>query len=272
MINYLDKFRLDNKIAYIVGGLGLIGREVSSAFSQAGAKTILLDLIKEHEVDCRDNKYKMEYDTLIDHFDCSDMDMIEEKFESILEQYHIPDIFINCSYPRTNDWADNTFNDVTIESFRKNVDIHMNSFVWLARQVAEAMAMRKNGGSIIQISSIYGMVGQDLNVYEGTDMKENMSYAAIKGGVISFTKQMASYYGQHKIRVNTICPGGIEGPVAGKNLVQNPIFVKQYSKRTPLKRLGKSEEIASTALYLASDAASYVSGATIAVDGGWTSV
>jgi len=272
VINYLDKFRLDKKIAYIVGGLGLIGREVACAFSQAGAKTILLDLIKDHEVGCRNNKFQKESDILFEHFDCADMDMIEENFESILERHHTPDIFINCSYPRTKDWSNNTFYDITIESFRKNVDIHMNSFVWLARQVAEAMTMRKKGGSIIQISSIYGMVGQDLTVYEGTELKENMSYSAIKGGIISFTKQMASYYGQHKIRVNTICPGGLEGPVAGNSFVQNPVFVKQYSKRTPLKRLGKPEEIATTALYLASDAASYVSGATIAVDGGWTSI
>ncbi len=272
MINYIDKFKLKNKIAYIVGGLGLIGREVSIAFAQAGAKTILLDLIEEHEVDYKDNKFEKEYNVLLDHFDCSDMDMIKENFESILERHHTPDVFINCSYPRTKDWANNTFSDITVESLRKNIDIHMNSFVWLARQVAEAMAMRKKGGSIIQLSSIYGIVGQDLNVYEGTDMKENMSYAAIKGGIISFTKQMASYYGQHKIRVNTICPGGIGESVTDKKVVQNPIFVKQYSKKTPLKRLGKPEEIASTALYLASDAASYVSGANIVVDGGWTSV
>ena len=103
-------------------------------------------------------------------------------------------------------------------------------------------------------------------------MKENMTYATIKGGITNLTRQMASYYGKYNIRVNTICPGGIFGPVAGKSDKQNPIFVEQYSNRTPLKRLGNPDEIASTVLFLASDAASYITGATIMVDGGWTAV
>ena len=83
---------------------------------------------------------------------------------------------------------------------------------------------------------------------------------------------MASYYGQFGIRVNALCPGGLKGHVAGKSQQQNPLFKKQYSQKTPLKRLGKPEEIASTALFLASDASSYITGATIMVDGGWTAV
>ena len=74
---------------------------------------------------------------------------------------------------------------------------------------------------------------------------------------------MASYYGQYNIRVNSICPGGIFDN-------QNNIFVKQYINKTPLKRMGKADEIASSVLYLASDASSYVTGATIVVDGGWS--
>ena len=92
----------------------------------------------------------------------------------------------------------------------------------------------------------------------------------IKGSIVNLTRQMASYYGQYNIRVNTLVSGGLAGHVAGKSDTQNPIFVEQYSKKTPLKYLGRPEEIASTALFLASDAASYITGATIMVDGGWT--
>jgi len=138
--------------------------------------------------------------------------------------------------------------------------------------VAEAMTERGTSGSIIQLGSTYGIVGQDLTVYEGTKMHENMTYAAIKGGITNLTRLMASYYGQYNIRINTLCPGGLEGHVAGKSNTQNQIFVEQYSKKTPLKRLGRAEEVASTALFLASDAASYITGATIMVDGGWTAV
>jgi len=148
----------------------------------------------------------------------------------------------------------------------------MNSYAWLARLAAEAMVSNGQGGSIIQLGSTYGIVGQDLTVYEGTKMHENMTYAEIKGGIISLSRQMASYYGQYNIRVNTLCPGGLEGHVAGTSSVQDQNFVKQYSKRTPLKRMGKAEEVASVALFLASEAASYITGATIMVDGGWTAI
>ena len=148
----------------------------------------------------------------------------------------------------------------------------MNSYAWLARKLAEAMAKAGNGGSIVQLGSIYGIVGQDLTVYEGTDMHENMTYSAIKGGIISHTRQMASYYGQFNIRVNSLCPGGLEGHVSGKNDKQSSIFLKQYRKKAPLKRLGRPEEVASAALFLASDAASYITGATVMLDGAWTAI
>ena len=272
MTNYLQKFSLDNKTAHVVGGLGLIGREVSIAYAMAGAKTIVLDLNSEKGRLLEKEMNEQGYDLSFRPFDCADMKKIDNNFSEILNEKYYPDIFINCSYPRTEDWGDGSFKDITLESFRKNVDIQMNSYAWLARLAAEAMAKKGNGGSIIQLGSIYGIVGQDITVYENTDMYENMTYAAIKGGITSLTRQMASYYGQFNIRVNTLCPGGLEGHVAGKREIQNPVFIEQYSKKTPMKRLGRAEEIAAPALFLASDAASYITGATIIVDGGWTAI
>jgi NAD(P)-dependent dehydrogenase (short-subunit alcohol dehydrogenase family) len=272
MIDYLKKFSLDHKTAYVVGGLGLIGREVSTAFASAGAKTIVLDLENEQAAVFEEEIRRAGNKLFFRPFDCADMDRLEKNFFALLKKFGCPDIFINCSYPRTADWGKNSFRDVTLASFRENVDIQMNSYAWIARLAAEAMAERGQGGSSIQLGSIYGIVGQDLTVYEGTDMHENMTYAAIKGGITSLTRQMASYYGQFNIRVNTLVPGGLSGHVAGKSNTQNPIFVEQYSNKTPLKRLGRAEEVASTALFLASDAASYITGATIVVDGGWTAL
>ena len=268
----MQKFRLDNKTAFVVGGLGLIGRQVSTAFSIAGAKTIVLDLDtnKAHLFD--KEMHERGYDLTCRYFDCADLKKIDKNFSDLLNENVYPDVFINCSYPRTEDWGDGSFKDINLESFRKNVDINMNSYAWLARLAAEAMVKKGNGGSIIQLGSIYGILGQDLTVYEGTEMHEHMTYAIIKGGITNLTRQMASYYGQFNIRVNTLCPGGLAGHVAGKSDSQNPIFIKQYSKKTPLKRLGRAEEIASTALFLASDAASYITGATTMVDGGWTAI
>ena len=272
MIDYLQKFRLNEKTAFVVGGLGFIGREVSTAFAIAGAKTIVLDVESEEGQLFKKEMNKKGYDVGFKSFDCADMKQLENNFSALLNENGCPDIFINCSYPRTEDWEKSFFREITQSLFRENVDIHMNSYAWLARLAAEAMVKNGQGGSIIQFGSIYGVVGQDLTVYEGTEMHENMTYAVIKGGITNLSRLMSSYYGQYHIRVNTLCPGGIEDHVAGKSSTQNLNFVKQYNKKAPLKRMGKAEEVASVALFLASEAASYITGATIMVDGGWTAI
>ena len=272
MIDYIKKFSLEDKTAFVVGGLGLIGKEVSKAFSMAGSKTIILDKNNEEGELFNDKMNNKGYDTEFNIFDCSDMKNMELNFSSLIDKYDCPDIFINCSYPFTKDWSDTSFKNINLDSFQKNIDIHMNSYSWLARLAAESMVEVKKEGSIIQIGSIYGVVGQDLNIYEGTLMNESMAYATIKGGITNLSRQMASYYGQFGIRVNTLCPGGLDGHVSGSADSQDPTFIDNYSNKVPLKRLGKSEEVASTALFLASEASSYISGATIMVDGGWTSI
>ena len=265
MVDYLQKFRLDGKVAFVEGGLGLIGREVSTALSSAGAKSLVLD-VKDSEGqvfarELRDKGYDANYRDL----DCSVLHRLEKNFFAILDEFGYPDVFVNCSYPRSEDWNQSSFKEITLQSFRRNVDIHMNSYAWLARLSAEAMVKEKKQGSIFQLGSTYGVVGNDLTIYDGTEMRENMTYAAIKGGITNLTRLMASYYGQHDIRINTICPGGIFDN-------QNPEFVKNYSRKTPLKRMGIPQEIASVVLFLASEAASYITGATIMVDGGWVAV
>ena len=94
------------------------------------------------------------------------MEYYEKNFSSLIKEFDPLKIFIDCSYPRTEDWCNSSFKRVTINSFRENVDIHMNSYAGLASLVAESMVKAGNGGSIVQLGSIYGVVAQDLNVYE----------------------------------------------------------------------------------------------------------
>ena len=89
-------------------------------------------------------------------------------------------------------------------------------------------------------------------------MKENVVYSIIKGGLISLTRQMASFYGPYNIRVNCVSPGGIQGHIAGKKETQDKIFIDNYEKNTPMKRLGYPNEIGSSAVFLASEASSYI--------------
>lgn len=265
MISYLDKFRLDNKVAYVVGGLGLIGTEVTKALASFGAKTIILDVDDSKGKSMENELSKTHLNIFYHHFDVTDLEAAHRRIEALDSNYGGIDIWVNCSYPRTSDWVKNNFEEVTLGSMKKNIELHLNSYIWVSRLVAFKMKAQQSSGSIINLSSIYGVVGHDFTVYEGTEMKGSMTYSAIKGGINNFTRNAAAYFGKYNIRVNTICPGGIFDN-------QNPKFVENYSKKTPLKRMGDPEEIATAVLFLASDAASYITGITLMVDGGWTAI
>jgi NAD(P)-dependent dehydrogenase (short-subunit alcohol dehydrogenase family) len=140
----------------------------------------------------------------------------------------------------------------------------MNGFCLIAGHVAAAMAKRGRG-AIVNVASIYGAVGPDFAVYDGTDMTTPPAYSAIKGGIIAYTRYLASYYGPRGVRINAVCPGGVANN-------QPPRFVENYAARTPLRRMARPEEIAGPVAFLASDAASYVTGAILPVDGGWTAI
>ena len=253
---YKNIFSLKNKIVFVIGGSGLIGIEAVKSLRAYGAKIINIDVKKNKS--CKFNV----------HFDCSDLKNLEVNYLSIVKKFGAPDILVNCSYPKTNDWKKNTFLNLYKNSFHSNVQSHLNSYILLSRITANLMKKNNISGSIVLLGSIYGVVGQDASIYEKTNMQENMTYSIIKGGIINFTRQMASYYGKYKIRINCICPGGI----LDKTNSKNKRFIQNYSKRVPLKRLADSKEIANTILFLSSRASSYITGTILMVDGGWTCI
>mgnify|MGYP001318122197 CR=1 FL=1 len=266
MNNYLNQFNLKGKKAIIVGGSGLIGNEIINVLAEKGAKVYVLDIKKP--LIKKKNKRKINYI----HFDCSS-NLIEKSYKKILNTFKTPQIFINCSYPTNNHWGKSDFKNISFVNFKRNIDIHLNSYAWLAKVTAESMCKSKIKGSIIQFGSIYGLVGQDLSTYKGAkNMKENMAYSVIKGGVANLTRQMASYYGQYGIRINTICPGAVEGHAKATGKKQDKIFIKNYKNKVPLKRLAKPKEVAAVALFLSSDLSSYITGTSLVVDGGWTAI
>jgi NAD(P)-dependent dehydrogenase (short-subunit alcohol dehydrogenase family) len=264
-MKYLNKFKLSNKIAFVLGGSGYIGKEITLALYEFGAKVIVLDTNLNKEI----NKYKsIEFKK----FSIAKLNKSENQLNQLMLKYGTPNIFVNCSYPYSKSWSKSSFQKITLKSIKENIDLHLTSYLWLARLVAEKMKKKKIPGSIIQLGSIYGVVGQNISIYENTGLKENLTYSAIKGGIINNTKLMASYYGRYNIRVNTLCPGGLDGHVAAKFKQLPKKFKKLYSQQTPLKRMGRPEEIASSVIFLASSASSYVTGTTFMVDGGWTAI
>ena len=262
-LNYLEKFSLKNKIAFVTGACGLLGAEITRALASAGAFTVLMDINNSAGKRLESELKKNGCQAVYEYFDITALQDIDVCCAALKAKYGSMDIMVNCAYPRTEDWA-NPVEELSCDSWRKNIDMHLNGAAWLSRSVALIMK-KQGGGSLINIASIYGVVGNDFTVYEGTSMTGPMAYAAIKGGIVNLTRYMASYFGAFNVRVNVVCPGGIYNN-------QDSIFVQKYSKKTPLKRMGRPEEVATTVLFLASDAASYITGATIMVDGGWTAI
>jgi NAD(P)-dependent dehydrogenase (short-subunit alcohol dehydrogenase family) len=264
MIDYMKKFKLEEKTAVVCGGLGLIGKEVSIALAQSGANVLIFDIDKK-KFEIFTNKLEKEREKIkFYYFDITDLHELKKNITSIYKKEKKIDVWINLAYPRTQDWCFK-LEEVSIDSWVKNVNMHLNSYCLITRDIAELMKNNQIKGSIINYGSTYGVVGPDFEIYSGTKMTSSGIYAAIKGGILNFSRYAASYYGKFNIRVNCLCPGGIFNN-------QNQIFVENYEQRTPLRRMGIPEDIASATLFLASDASSYITGSTFMVDGGWTSI
>ena len=149
--------------------------------------------------------------------------------------------------------------------WRESMETNATGFFSTVRTFGDAMA-RQQAGSIVHISSIYGTVGSNLSLYEGTSMSTAPDYYFHKGGMLNLTRYLASHYGPQGVRVNVVSPGGIYNPGAP----QPAAFVERYNRCTMLGRLAQAREVAGAVIFLLSDAASYITGANLPVDGGHT--
>lgn len=244
--------KLKNKIIIITGGSGLLGRAYIDYLNNEKANVINAD------INCEKNIERGEYTC-----DITDSNSTDELIDEVVKRFGRIDGLVNNAYPRTKDWGTD-FEKVPEESWRMNIDMQMNSYIFLSRKVLNVMVKQKSG-SIVNLGSIYGIVGPDFTVYDNTTMGNSAEYAAIKGGIVNITRYLASYYGRHNIRLNCVSPGGIFDN-------QDEIFVKQYEHKVPLRRMGRPDDIAPVIAFLLSDDAKYITGQNIAVDGGWTCI
>lgn len=242
---------LKNKTIVVTGANGLLGKEMIKDIRKKGGIAINADISIETNI---------EKHTL--RLDVTSEDSIKDSFKLVNEFYGKIDGLVNNAYPRTKDWG-NKFEDVQLESWKKNIDLQMNSVFCCIQNIIPYLI--KSEGNIVNIGSIYGVVGNDFTVYEGTGLTSPAAYSAIKGGLINFTRYLASYYGKDNIRVNIVSPGGIFNN-------QSPTFVKKYEHKVPMKRMGLPEDIAPSVSFLLSDEAKYITGQNIIVDGGWTCI
>ena len=236
----------------VTGGSGLIGQEIVSHIKAKGAVPVNLD-IRPCEVE----------GVVEVKCDVTRTDDLVSAVEYVKEEYGSIDGLVTSAYPRTEDWGF-AFEDIRPESMKKNMEWQLGSNFLLNQQVLKHMR-QQGSGSVVNIASAYGVVGNDFTIYEGTDMNPPAAYPAIKGGIINLTRYLASLYGQYNVRVNCVSPGGIFDH-------QPEPFVRAYEKKTPLKRMGRPDDIAPAVWFLLSDDAKYITGHNLIVDGGWTAI
>lgn len=243
---------LKDKVIIVTGGSGLLGKAFINELKQEGAITINADI--SVSTDLALGNYRV---------DITKAEDISNAVEEIFQYFGRIDGLVNNAYPRTKDWGAK-FEDIKPESWSLNVEMQMNSYFVFCQEVLKKMDLQASG-SIVNIASIYGVVGNDFSVYEGTSMTSAAAYSAIKGGIINFTRFLASYYGKRGIRVNTVSPGGIFDH-------QNPIFVANYNKKVPMGRMGNPDDIAPSVAFLLSEKSQYITGHNLIVDGGWCAI
>lgn len=243
--------KLKGKVIIVTGGCGLLGREIIRDLESKDAIAINADI----NVDTNLDKQTIA-------FDVTSEDSVINAIKLLSKFYGKIDGLVNNAYPRTKDWG-TKFEDITYESWQKNVDIQMNSIFLITQKIMPELLKTK--GAIVNMASIYGVLGNDISIYENTSINTSAPYSAIKGGIINFTRYLASYYGRQGVRINCVSPGGIFDN-------QHETFVSNYEKKVPMGRMGNPDDIAPSVSFLLSDDAKYITGQNLIVDGGWTSI
>lgn len=242
---------LTDKVIIVTGGSGLLGSEMLREVVNRGGTAINFDIKNIGE-------------GVFYQVDTTNQEEVRSSIKEVINKYGRIDGLVNNAYPRTEDWGIDFLEDKNLKSWRDNVDLQLNSYVACCQEVLHFMK-KQNHGSIVNIASIYGVVGNDLSIYEGTDIGTVAPYSAIKGGLINFSRYLAALYGRFNIRVNCISPGGIFNH-------QHPTFVKNYEAKVPMKRMGTSKDISAPVTFLLSEDAQYITGQNLVVDGGWVCI
>ena len=266
---YKDLFSLKGKTAIVTGGAGILGQEFSTILAEFGANVVVVD-INKLEIDKFVKKLQKKSTSKIIGFVCdvSDKISVDEMVSSVLSIFGCIDILHNNAAGKTENLPlfFESFENYDLSQWNKIMSINLNGMFLVAQAVGKSMVDNKIKGSIIQTSSIYGILGPDQRIYEdsmylGHQINTPAIYSVSKSGVVGLTKYLATYWASKGIRVNTLTPGGVESG-------QNDVFKKNYSDRIPLGRMAVPSEMVGGLLFLASDASSYVTGQNIIIDGG----
>lgn len=247
--------KLDGKVAIVTGGGSGIGRASAHLFAREGARLVVVDIDGARATAVAEEIAAAGGQAMATTADVSQPEHAEAMVRAAVDAYGRLDVLFNNA---GIDGEPGLLADSSIEDWRRVLAVNLTG-VYLGMKFGIAAMLKTGGGSVINTSSVAGLVG----------FPAVAAYCASKGGVIQLTKSAALDYARQGIRVNAICPGVIETPMVQKVAETAPAMIEMVKEQTPAGRMGAPEEVASMALFLASDESAFCTGAVFVIDGGW---
>jgi NAD(P)-dependent dehydrogenase (short-subunit alcohol dehydrogenase family) len=269
----LQKFDLSGQIAVITGGAGLLGFEFCRTLAEAGAQVILADLDEQAAAQRAENLQSAGLKVYPLGLDVTNKVSVGEMVGTVVRQFGRLDILVNSAAmdpkfdPQHQAGHSQSFEGFPLEAWNQALSVNLTG-AFLCSQAAAQPMLEQEHGVFINICSTYGLVGPDQRLYEregeqGPRQYKPVYYSVTKAGILGLTRYLATYYAGKNIRANALTPGGVYNN-------HDDVFLKAYSARAVMGRMARSDEMNGALLFLASDASSYMTGANLIVDGGWT--
>ena len=255
-------FDLKGKVAVITGGAGMLGQQHAEVLSDAGAHVVIADISQQISDPVAERITKRNnIEALGVEVDITSEASVNLMVDKIIKKFSRVDILINNAAVKPKNIF-NAFEDYQLEDWEEVMRVDLGGMFICSKIIGQEM-VKRGGGVIVNIGSIYGMVGTDQSIYGTSGINAPAVYAAAKGGVINLTRYLATYWAKKNIRVNCLSPGGVSNQ-------QDPGFVERYCAKTPLGRMAAKDDFKAALLFLVGSGSSYMTGANLVVDGGWT--
>jgi NAD(P)-dependent dehydrogenase (short-subunit alcohol dehydrogenase family) len=275
-----DLFRLDGRVALVTGGAGLLGRRYCEALLQAGAQVIIGDLDGGRAKSLAAELRSEHGDRVLGlRLDVTSTQSVNEAVAEARNSFTRLDILVNNAALTVRGGSERLspadyfapFEDYKLDVWQQAVQTNLTGMLLCAQAAGRQMLSQDPpGGVMVNISSTYGVVAPDQRLYEGvtspyaeTGFNTPVSYAVTKTAVLGLTRYLATYWGNKNIRVNALTPHGVYDN-------HDESFVRNFVYRSPMGRMARNDEYRGALLFLVSDASSYMTGANLIVDGGWT--
>ena len=264
---------LSGKTVMISGGTGFLGSHFADVLAKLNGRVVALDVLGPERTGAADAWGSLLGSRIFfEYCDITDPESAAAAVERVKTEHQHIDILINCAAidPKfeqddRESLAAQHFTTFRLSDWQQSLDVNMTGTFLLTQAVCRVFE-GQNSGNVINICSTYGLMGPDQRIYNDGDelvFVKPVTYSVTKSAVLGFTRYLAAYYRGRNIRVNALTPGGVERD-------HDEDFVRRYSSKTIVGRMARPEEISSAVAFLASDASSYMTGANLVVDGGWT--